>query len=251
TTFGAAGASDATVSGTYNALDIQLKPGSVGSSEIADGSIQPVDVNLGGTWNFTGTLQQGGNAVLTTATTFGAAGASDATVSGTYNALNIQLNPGVVGNTELAANAVATGNIQNNAVTYAKLQNAGGPNRLLVSGSSAPYGWGELSGPTTAGQVLTYNGTNLVWQAVSGTVPNGTADGQLLRWNQSASAWEAVELSAGSGISITNNSSGITITNTGDVNAGDDLTTTTTFGAAGASDATVSGTYNALDIQLK
>ncbi len=99
--------------------------------------------------------------------------------------------------------------------------------------------------------MLTWTGGGIAWQSVSGTVPNGTADGQLLRWNGTSSAWEAVGLSAGTGISITNTSSGITITNTGDTDPSNDLTTSTTFGAAAGSDATVSGTYNALDIQLK
>ncbi|MDW8075990.1 MAG: hypothetical protein RMK00_09520, partial [Bacteroidota bacterium] len=111
------------------------------------GTLQVGTLNQDRTWilpDETGTL-------LTSATTFGAAGASDATVSGTYNALDIQLKAGVVGTTELAANAVATGNIQNNAVTYAKLQNAGGPNRLLVSGTGGA--WGELA-PGTTGHVL-------------------------------------------------------------------------------------------------
>ncbi len=196
---------------------------------------------------------------LTTTTGFDEATGSDATVSGVYNALDIQLNSGVVGSTEIAtdavgsdeiaANAVTSTEIADGAVTYAKLQNATGANLLLVS-SGSPATWGELSAPTASGQVLTYNGTNLVWQAVSGTVPNGTVDGQLLRWNNTSSQWEAVGLSAGTGISISNTSGGITIANTGDVNAGDDLTTTTGFDEATGSDATVSGVYNALDIQL-
>ncbi len=168
---------------------------------------------------------------LTTTTTFDEATGSDATVSGTYNALDIQLNAGSVGSSEIA----------DGAVTYAKLQNATGPNRLLVS-SGSPATWGELGAPTASGQVLTYDGSTLVWQAVSGTVPSGTSDGQLLRWNGTSSQWEAVGLSAGSGIGISNTSSGITITNTGDTDPSNDLTTTTTFGGD------VSGVYNNLQL---
>jgi cytoskeletal protein CcmA (bactofilin family) len=47
------------------------------------------------------TITQNGNAVLDANTSFAATGSSDATVSGTYNALNIQLKSGVVTGVEL------------------------------------------------------------------------------------------------------------------------------------------------------
>ncbi|MCS7177567.1 MAG: tail fiber domain-containing protein [Candidatus Kapabacteria bacterium] len=106
----------------------------------------------------------------------------------------------------------------------------------------------------TAGQVLriaSVSGTTATLEWASVALPNGTADGQLLRWNQSATAWQPVGLSAGAGIAISNTATGITITNTGDTDASNDVTTMTSFSAAAASDATVSGTYDALDIQLK
>ncbi len=71
----------------------KIANGAVTSAKILDGTIVPADVDLTASgWNFT-TLQQGGNNVLTTATTFGG------DVSGTYN--NIQLGTGVVTGVEL------------------------------------------------------------------------------------------------------------------------------------------------------
>ncbi len=81
---------------------IEILDGTVTSADINDGTIMPADVNLGAAgWNFT-TLSQGGNPVLTTATSFGSASASDVTVSGTYNSLDLQIKAGVVGSTEIA-----------------------------------------------------------------------------------------------------------------------------------------------------
>ncbi len=74
-------------------LTTTIANGAVTSAKILDGTIVPADVDLTASgWNFT-TLQQGGNNVLTTATTFGG------DVSGTYN--NIQLGTGVVTGVEL------------------------------------------------------------------------------------------------------------------------------------------------------
>ncbi len=108
------------------------------------------------------------------------------------------------------------------AIAVSKLAVA--QNNLVVGDASNQ---GSLLAPPSSGsgQVLTWTGSGIAWQSVSGTVPNGTGDGQLLRWNGTSSAWEAVGLSAGAGISITNTSSGITITNTGDTDPSNDLTT--------------------------
>jgi len=46
-------------------------------------------------------VYSGGNAVLTTATSFSNAAGSDITVSGNYNSLNLQINAGAVGTNEL------------------------------------------------------------------------------------------------------------------------------------------------------
>ncbi len=208
--------------------------------------------------NRTWTLPDESGTLLSSSTTFGAASGSDATVSGTYNTLDIQLKAGVVGTSELADGAVTSAKIADGTIVNADISSSAAiavsklsvTQNNLVVGNATNQG-SLLAPPSGSGQVLTWTGSGIAWQSVSGTVPNGTADGQLLRWNGTSSAWEAVGLSAGAGISITNTSSGITITNAGDTDPSNDLTTSTTFGAASGSDATVSGTYNALDIQLK
>ncbi len=76
----------------------------------------------------------------------------------------------------------------------------------------------------------------------------GAANGQVLKWNGSAWAPSAddsgnVNLSNGTGISITGNAPNFTITNTGDTNAADDVTTTT------QANGDVSGPFNNLQIK--
>ena len=55
-----------------------------------------------------GNIYVGGSAVLTTSTPFSSAATSDASVSGTYNSLNIQINPGAVGPNEINSSASYT-----------------------------------------------------------------------------------------------------------------------------------------------
>jgi hypothetical protein len=162
--------------------------------------------------------------------------------------VDIQLKTGVVGSTEIADGSIVDADIASNAgIAVSKL--AVTQNYLIVGDAS---GQGSLLAPGSTGQVLTIDASGApTWQTLSGTVPNGSAANQLLRWNNSTNAWEAVDLTAGTGISITHSGTAITVTNTGDTDASDDLTTSTSFSAAAGSDATVSGTYNALDIQLK
>jgi hypothetical protein len=336
TTFSAAGGSDATVSGAYNALNIQLNAGVVGSTEIADGEIVDADISpsanitvsklavtanrlivgdasnqgsllapgtpgqvlridasgaptwqpLSGTvpngtaanqllrwnditnaWEAVSLTQGTGISIthgasditvtntgdtdstndLTTTTTFSAAAGSDATVSGAYNALNIQLNAGVVGSTEIADGSITNDDISPSAnIDVSKL--AVTQNYLIVGDASNQ---GSLLAPGSNGDVLMIVSGTPTWSTLSGTVPNGTAANQLLRWNNTTNAWEAVSLTAGTGIDITHSGTAITVTNTGDTDSTNDLTTTTSFSAAATSDATVSGTYDLLNIQLK
>ncbi|MGB9851962.1 MAG: beta strand repeat-containing protein, partial [Candidatus Kapaibacteriota bacterium] len=161
TTFSNAAASDISVNGTYNTLDLQIKAGTVGSTEIADGSIVDADVSATagiagtkivpnfGTQNIitTGdvsanngafggnvsanTFTQNGFAVLDANSNFAAAASSDATVTGKYNSLDIQLKNGVVGTNEIA----------NNAVTTAKIAPSGTNNQFLVTNNLGNTTW--------------------------------------------------------------------------------------------------------------
>jgi hypothetical protein len=76
----------------------------------------------------------------------------------------------------------------------------------------------------------------------------GASNGQVLKWNGSAWAPSAddsgnINLSNGAGISITGNAPNFTITNTGDTNAADDVTTST------QANGDVSGPFNNLQIK--
>jgi hypothetical protein len=80
---------------------------------------------------------------------------------------------------------------------------------------------------TRGGLELTGSGTNASPLSV-GLIP-GTVDGQILKWDNTNKKWilgtdATTTLTAGTGINIV----GTTITNTGDTNAADDITTATT-----------------------
>ncbi|MFN0037501.1 MAG: tail fiber domain-containing protein [Saprospiraceae bacterium] len=107
---------------------------------------------------------------------------------------------GVYNNLQLKANVVTSNELNNGAVTAAKLAQMGAAN----------------------GQVLKWNGT--AW------VPSADVEG-------------TVALTEGAGIDITGNSPNFTITNTGDTNAADDLTTTT------QANGDVSGPFSNLQIK--
>jgi len=134
---------------------------------------------------------------------------------------DLQIRPGTVGTTEILDNSVGTGDIEdaavgtqdlaNNAVTTAKISNQ------AVTGAKI-----DDMGATN-GQVLKWNGT--IW------APAADAGGSTLN------------LTAGSGIAITGVSPNLTITNSGDTNAADDLTTTST------ANGDVSGVFS--NLQLK
>lgn len=93
--------------------------------------------------------------------------------------------------------------------------------------------------PSQAGQLLTWNGSK--WVTTASTAP---IDGQVLTWNATASAWEpktitgASNYTAGTGINIT----GTTISNTGDTDGTNDVTTASTAGGD------VTGTFSNLQI---
>ena len=88
------------------------------------------------------TIYQNGNQVLDTSTTFSAASGSDATVSGTYNNLDIQIKAGVIGTNELADNAVTSAKIADGTITssdiddsvvYVSVQDGGGAQQFTVT----------------------------------------------------------------------------------------------------------------------
>lgn len=107
---------------------------------------------------------------------------------------------GLFNNLQLKANVVTSNELNNGAVTAAKLANMGASN----------------------GQVLKWNGT---------------------AWAPAIDDSGNVSLSNGAGISITGNAPNYTITNTGDTNAADDITTTT------QANGDVSGPFNNLQIK--
>ncbi|MGC8957081.1 MAG: hypothetical protein ACP5LT_04545, partial [Candidatus Kapaibacteriota bacterium] len=77
------------------------------------------------------TFTQNGFAVLDANSNFAAAASSDATVTGKYNSLDIQLKNGVVGTNEIA----------NNAVTTAKIAPSGTNNQFLVTNNLGNTTW--------------------------------------------------------------------------------------------------------------
>jgi hypothetical protein len=185
---------------------------------------------------------------------------ADGDVNGPFS--NLQLKPNVVGNTELADNAVTTSKLADNAVVSTKIadnavttnkiaDNAVNTNKIAdgaVSGNKISDGAvstnkvadGAITGAKIAdGAVGT---TELASSAVTGIkIANGVvtaakldnmgaSSGQVLKWNGTAWAPAAdqsgsVNLTGGSGITITGTSPNLTITNTGDINAADDITT--------------------------
>jgi hypothetical protein len=185
----------------------------------------------GTTGTFTGNVSansftQNGNAVLDAATIFGAAVASDATVTGTYNALNIQLKPGVVGTTEIA-----------DATQFA-LFTADDANTIsLTDGSHAMTIAGGTNVHTAiAGNTLTISASVLT----DGTTMLGDGtNGNKIRINlTNPNTWTGTQTfsAAGSGLVATTNADfrGNIINSTGDVTVNDNLVVTGTTNLQGA-----------------
>jgi len=129
---------------------------------------------------------------------------ADGDVSGTFN--NLQIKANVVTTIELADNAVETANVVNQAITGAKIAPMSAAN----------------------GQVLKWNGTT--WLPADDNTGGGGGGG-------------GNNYAAGPGISITGTAPNLTINNTGDTNANDDITTAT------GADGDLAGTFNNLQIK--
>ncbi len=157
----------------------KILDGTIQSNDIANGTILPVDVALGAAgWNFT-TLSQGGNPVLTTITTF------SGDVSGTYN--NIQINPGAVGNAELAADAVTTDKILNGTIASADIAPA---TIVPANVNLGAAGWDFTT--------LSQGGSPVLVQATAfGTTPGSDIYGTYDNLQIAAGAVTATEISSG------------------------------------------------------
>ncbi|HOY04131.1 MAG TPA: tail fiber domain-containing protein [Saprospiraceae bacterium] len=153
-------------------------------------------------------------------------------------------------------------NVSQNGFNFT-LTNTGDTNAAddLTTGSQAD---GDVNGPFSNLQlkanVVTANelGSNSVTTAkISSSAVTaeklddmGASSGQVLKWNGSGwapaadqSGINTVAVNAGTGISVSGASPNFTVTNTGDTNAGDDLTNSST------ANGDISGTFSALQIK--
>lgn len=160
-----------------------------------------------------------------------------------------------VGGTDVewvSAGGSGTVNSVNASTSISGLSFSGGPitssGTLTLSGTLGAQGGGTgLTSPGTAGNVLTSNGTAWVSQAFTfsgtlavangGTGQNTYTDGQLLIGNSSTGGLAKANLTAGSGISITNGAGTITIAST--ASGG---TVTSVSGTGSANGLSLSGT---------
>ncbi|MDX2134821.1 MAG: tail fiber domain-containing protein [Saprospiraceae bacterium] len=148
---------------------------------------------------------------------------ADGDVTGTYD--DLQIRPAAVGNIELAANAVSTGNIQNGAVIAAKLNQMGATGGQVLKWNGTVWApsadniggdnWGTQVVAT--GNTLSGNGTLL---SPLNLAQQGAFPGQVLKW--SGTGWSpgidqtGNNYAAGTGISITGTAPNLIINNTGD-----------------------------------
>ena len=138
-------------------------------------------------------------------------------VTGNYD--NLQIKPNAVGSPEIADNAVGSSELSDNAVGSSKI-------------SANAVTTGKISnGAITAAKLADM----------------GASNGQVLKWNGTtwAPAEESgsIDLGAGTGITITGTAPNLTITNAGDTDATDDLTTIST------ANGDISGVFS--NLQLK
>jgi hypothetical protein len=139
-------------------------------------------VNIVGDNVYGNVVYSGGNAVLTTATSFSNAAASDITVSGNYNSLNLQINAGAVGTNELADSAVTTAKIADRNVTLAKLNQTSCPaGQALQSIGGGTYTCIQIN--ATQGVI---NGSGLSGQVAFFTASNTISGSNNLYWDNTS-----------------------------------------------------------------
>lgn len=171
----------AVIDGSITADD--LAAGSVGTDAIAAGAVTPVKINTTGASNGQALVFNGAN--LTWGAPSGSGVISEVAagdgLTGGGNEGIVTLNVGVeaitadfiaqnaVGNSELSANAVDSENLVDDAVTGAKINHTG----------------------ASSGQVLTFDGTNVVWSGTS------VADGSITAAKLASSAVTTDKLDAG------------------------------------------------------
>ncbi len=169
----------------------EILDGTVTTADIANGTILPADVNLGAAgWDFT-TLSQGGNPVLTTATSFSNAASSDATVNGTYNALDIQINAGAVGSTEIADGSIVNADISPTAgIAGTKIVPNFGAQNIITTGDVSANN-GTFSGNVGITGNLTVGGT--IQGSMQGVLSDGAGIASFT-YDGSANATVAVNV---------------------------------------------------------
>jgi hypothetical protein len=169
----------------------EILDGTITTADISDGTILPADVNLGAAgWDFT-TLKQGGNNVLTTATSFSHAAGSDATVSGQYNSLDIQIKAGVVGSTEIADGSIVDADISPTAgIAGTKVVPNFGAQNIITTGNVNANN-GTFSGNVGVTGNLTVGGT--IQGAMQGVLSDG-AGIATFTYDGSANATVAVNV---------------------------------------------------------
>jgi hypothetical protein len=200
---------DITVSGSGTVWDIDA--GTVGSTEVTDNSLAAGDLLVDVVSSLDGVTNDGGNIDL---------------VAG--------------------ANVTITPNDGANTITIA----ATDTDTQLSEEQVEDFVGGMLTGNTETGITVTYEDTDGTIDFVatdpslsnegSLTVTAGSGTTSVISSNTSGST--DVTLSASTGLSISETGNTITLTNTGDTNAGDDLTTSTSFSGD------VSGLYSNLQL---
>ena len=162
------------------------------------------------------------------------------------NITKVIVQPGAVGIN--SGNGI---NVVTNGFNNFTINNTGDPNANDDVTLTTAHD-GDVSGPYNNLQikanVVTSNELNNGAVTAPKLANMGAANGQVLKWNGTAWAPAAddsgnVALTSGPGISITGSAPNFTITNTGDTNAGDDITTAT------QANGDVSGPFSNLQIK--